>query len=157
MICPIGVFDLTGGPETHIKYQKSNIQRFKCFGRPNTPTSQRWENHKKTEHIKMKELTLSPSSLSPPLPTSSLPPAVWHHTVNILEFTSFLATLHWLEGAVDLGKCGISFLELLIMFGQRLACEKKLLAPTSEHAEPWLAPVPRLALVMRSGGSACSS
>ena len=36
--------------------------------------------------------------------------AVWSHIVNILlEFTSFLATLRWLQGAADLEKYGISF------------------------------------------------
>ena len=43
--------------------------------------------------------------------------AVWPCSVNILvEFTSFFATLHWAPGAADLGKYGISFLELPVMF-----------------------------------------
>ena len=42
--------------------------------------------------------------------------AVWAYSVNILlEFTAFLATLHWPQGAADLGEVGTSFLELLIM------------------------------------------
>ena len=33
----------------------------------------------------------------------------------LLEFTSFLATLQWPQGAADLGRFGISYLELLVM------------------------------------------
>ena len=40
--------------------------------------------------------------------------ALWPYSVNILlEFTSFLATLHWPQGAADSGKSGISHFELL--------------------------------------------
>ena len=46
----------------------------------------------------------------------------------MVRFTSFLGTLHWPSGAVDLGHFGISFLELLILFeqwaGHRLLSEK---------------------------------
>ena len=45
-----------------------------------------------------------------------------------LQCSSFLNTLHWLSGSVDLGHFGISFLELLILFeqwaGHRLLSEK---------------------------------
>ena len=34
----------------------------------------------------------------------------------LVRFTSFLSTLHWPSGAVDLGHFGISFMELLILF-----------------------------------------
>ena len=49
--------------------------------------------------------------------------------VGILcKFTSFLGTLHWPSGSVDLGHFGVSFLELLILFdkwaGHRLLSEK---------------------------------
>ena len=37
--------------------------------------------------------------------------AAWPHSVGILvRFTSFLGTLHWPSGSVDLGHFGISFL-----------------------------------------------
>ena len=55
--------------------------------------------------------------------------AAWPYGVGILvRFTSFLGTLHWPSGSVDLGHFGISFLELLILFeqwaGHRLLSEK---------------------------------
>ena len=41
--------------------------------------------------------------------------SAWPYSVGILvRFTSFLGTLHWPSGSVDLGHFGISFLELLI-------------------------------------------
>ena len=51
------------------------------------------------------------------------------YSVGILvRFTSFLRTLHWPSGSIDLGHFGISFLELLILFeqwaGHRLLWEK---------------------------------
>ena len=53
----------------------------------------------------------------------------WSYSVNILlEFTSFLASLHWPHGGGDLGKYGVSYFELLIMIelflGHRLNYEK---------------------------------
>ena len=55
--------------------------------------------------------------------------SAWPYSVDILvRFTSFLGTLHWPSGSVDLGHFGISFLELLILFeqwaGHRLLSEK---------------------------------
>ena len=55
--------------------------------------------------------------------------AAWPYSVGILiRFTSFLNTLHWPSGSVDLGHFGISFLELLLLFeqwaGHRLLSEK---------------------------------
>ena len=55
--------------------------------------------------------------------------SAWPYSVGILvRFTSFLGTLHWPSGSVDLGHFGISFLELLILFeqwaGHRLLGEK---------------------------------
>ena len=55
--------------------------------------------------------------------------SAWPYSVGILvRFTSFLGTLHWPSGSVDLGHFGISFLELLILFeqwaGHRLLSEK---------------------------------
>ena len=55
--------------------------------------------------------------------------AAWPYSVHIfIHFTSFLSTLHWPYGAVDLGHFWISFLELLILFeqwaGHRLLGEK---------------------------------
>ena len=52
--------------------------------------------------------------------------AAWPYSVGILvKFTSFLNTLHWPSGSVDLGHFGISFLELLILFEQ-WACHRLL-------------------------------
>ena len=53
----------------------------------------------------------------------------WPYSVGILvRFTSFLGTLHWPSGSLDLGHHGISFLELLILIeqwaGHRLLSEK---------------------------------
>ena len=55
--------------------------------------------------------------------------SAWPYSVGILVwFTSFLGTLHWPSGSVDLGHFGISFLEPLILFeqwaGHRLLSEK---------------------------------
>ena len=60
--------------------------------------------------------------------------SVWPYSVSILlEFSSLLATLHWRQDAADLGKFGISYFELLIMFeqhaGHRLNCEKAIRPP----------------------------
>ena len=45
--------------------------------------------------------------------------STWPYSVGLLfRFTSFLGTLHWPSGSVDLGHLGISFLELLILFEQ---------------------------------------
>ena len=46
--------------------------------------------------------------------------AAWPYSVGILiRFTSFLDTMHWPSGSVDMGHFGVSFLELLILFEQR--------------------------------------
>ena len=55
--------------------------------------------------------------------------AVWPYSVDILlVLSSFLASLHWPQGTPDLGKFGISYFELLLMFevytGHRLHTEK---------------------------------
>ena len=46
----------------------------------------------------------------------------------LLAFSSFLASLHWPQGTPNLGKFGISYFELLLMFevytGRRLHTEK---------------------------------
>ena len=64
-----------------------------------------------------------------PLPITREDVAVWLHSVNILlEFSSFLASMYWPQGDTDLGKFGISYFELLMMFeiyvGHRLHAEK---------------------------------
>ena len=50
----------------------------------------------------------------------------------LLVFSSFLASLHWPQGTPDLGKFGISYFELLMMFevktGHRLHTEKAVRA-----------------------------
>ena len=84
--------------------------------------------------------------------------AVWTYSVSILlEFSSFLATLHWPQDAADMGKFGISYFELLIMFeqhaGHRLTCEKAS-RPTSVHTDPCFIPVSLPALGTRSGKGA---
>ena len=63
------------------------------------------------------------------LPITKDDVAVWPYSVDILlVFSSFLASLHWPQSAPDLGKFGISYLELLLMFevfaGHRLLTEK---------------------------------
>ena len=64
-----------------------------------------------------------------PLPITSDDVAAWPYSVDILlVFSSFLASLHWPQGGSDLGKFGISYFELLLMFevftGVRLQTEK---------------------------------
>ena len=50
-----------------------------------------------------------------PLPITQDDVAVWPYSVDILlVFSSFLASLHWPQSAPDLGKFGISYLELLL-------------------------------------------
>ena len=63
------------------------------------------------------------------LPKTQDDVAVWPYSVDILlVISSFLASLHWPQGTPDLGKFGISYFELLLMFevytGQRLHTEK---------------------------------
>ena len=68
-------------------------------------------------------------SLSP-TPITQEDVALSGPSVSTSSLTSplFLATLHWPQGAADLEKFGISYLELIIMFeqnaGHRLTCEK---------------------------------
>ena len=64
-----------------------------------------------------------------PLPITPDDVAAWPYSVDILlVFSSFLASLHWPQGESDLGKFGISYFELLLMFevfsGVRLQTEK---------------------------------
>ena len=64
-----------------------------------------------------------------PLPFTADDVAAWPYSVDILLlFSSFLASLHWPQGSSDLGKFGISYFELLLMFevftGVRLQTEK---------------------------------
>ena len=64
-----------------------------------------------------------------PLPITAEDVAAWPYSVDILlVFSTFLASLHWPQGVSDLGKFGISYLELLLMFevssGVRLQTEK---------------------------------
>ena len=64
-----------------------------------------------------------------PLPITQDDVAVWPYSVDIfLVFSSFLASLHSPQGTPDLGKFGISYFELLLMFevntGRRLHTEK---------------------------------
>ena len=70
--------------------------------------------------------------------------SAWPYSVGILvRFTSFLGTLHWPSGSVDLGHFGISFLELLILFeqwaGHRLFSEK-VTRPRTRASRPILIP-----------------
>ena len=71
-----------------------------------------------------------------PLPVTPDDVAVWPYSVDILlVVSSFLASLHWPQGASDLGKFGISYLELLLMFevftGHRLLTEKTVRPPAA--------------------------
>ena len=70
--------------------------------------------------------------------------AAWPYSVGVLvRFTSFLGTLHWPSGSLDLGHFGISFLELLILFeqwaGHRLLSEK-ITRPHVRAGRPILVP-----------------
>ena len=72
--------------------------------------------------------TRAPCTLDP-LPITAEDVAAWPCSVDILlVFSSFLASLHWPQGVSDLGKFGISYFELLLMFevfsGFRLQTEK---------------------------------
>ena len=63
------------------------------------------------------------------LPITQDDVASWPYSVDILlVFSSFLASLHWPQDTSDLGKFGISYFELLLMFevytGHRLQTEK---------------------------------
>ena len=65
------------------------------------------------------------------LPITREDVAVWPCSVDILlVFSSFLASLHWPQGDPDLGKFGVSYFELLLMFeiyaGHRLHAEKAI-------------------------------
>ena len=76
-----------------------------------------------------------------PLPITPDDVAVWPYSVDILlVFSSFLASLHWPQGNPDLGKFGISYFELLLMFeiyvGHRLHAEKAV-RPISVPVDPW--------------------
>ena len=51
------------------------------------------------------------------LPVTHADVAVWPYSVNIfLGCSSFLASLHWPQGDSDMGKFGVSYFELLLMF-----------------------------------------
>ena len=54
--------------------------------------------------------------------------AAWPYSVGILIRFTFLNTLHWPAGDVDLGHCGVSFLDVLVFFeqwaGHQLLSEK---------------------------------
>ena len=70
------------------------------------------------------------------LPRMMLPS--WPYSVDILlVFSSFLASLHWPQDTSDLGKFGISYFELLLMFevytGRRLQTEKTVRSHLRSH------------------------
>ena len=55
--------------------------------------------------------------------------AHWPHTIGLLvKWVSFLGSLHWPAGGLDLGVGGVSYVELLILdelwAGERLSLEK---------------------------------
>ena len=55
-----------------------------------------------------------------PLPITQDDVAVWPYSVDILlEFSSFLASLHWPHCDTDLGKFGISYFELLMFDAEK--------------------------------------
>ena len=51
-----------------------------------------------------------------------------------MEFTDFLATLHWSQGGEDLGKLGISHLQPLFVLEQNI--EHRLTSPIFGHEDP---------------------
>ena len=58
----------------------------------------------------------------------------WPFSVPLLvKFTSFLSTLQWPEGLNEMGMCGVSYVEILILFemwvGHRLLPEKTVPKP----------------------------
>ena len=62
-------------------------------------------------------------------PLTDVDVSLWPFFTPILvKFTSFLSTLRWPEGLNEMGKFGVSYLELLILFekwlGHRLLPEK---------------------------------
>ena len=76
-----------------------------------------------------------------PLPITQDDVAVWPYSVDILlVFSSFLASLHWPHSTPDLGKFGISYLELLLMFeiftGHRLHTGKSCSPPPPSPSTP---------------------
>ena len=84
----------------------------------------------------------------PSTPITQEDVAAWPYSVNILlEFTSFLASLHWPHGGADLGVGGVSFVEMLILCerwaGERLVLEEahprylRLGRPISVSAVPF--------------------
>ena len=89
-----------------------------------------------------------------PLPITQDDVAVWPKSVNtLLVFSSFLASLHWPQSAPELGKFGISYLELLLMFEVFLVTDclpRKLFAPSSVPVDPWFFPVFQLVQGKRS-------
>ena len=70
--------------------------------------------------------------------------SAWPKSVCILvRSTSFLGTLHWPSGSVDLGHFGISFLELLILFEQwagHWLLSEKVTGPHVRAGRPILLP-----------------
>ena len=51
--------------------------------------------------------------------------AQWPCTPGVLlKWVSFLGSLHWPAGGLDLGVGGVSYVELLILSGERLSLEK---------------------------------
>ena len=66
--------------------------------------------------------------------------AQWPYTPGLLvKWVSFLGSLHWLVGEVDLGVGGISYVELLILYGlwagERLSLEKLLLVTSGQGVQ----------------------
>ena len=65
----------------------------------------------------------------PVVPVGAEDVALWPYSPSLLvKWVSFLNTLHWLVGGLDLGVGGISYVELLILYelwaGERLCLEK---------------------------------
>ena len=68
--------------------------------------------------------------------------ALWPYTPGLLvKWVSFLSSLHWPVGDLDLGVGGVSFVELLIFFelwaGKRLSLDKARTPNSSVGCSVW--------------------
>ena len=52
-------------------------------------------------------------------PLTDVDVSLWHFSVPMLvKFTSFLSNLRWPEGLNEMGKFGVSYLEVFVLFEQ---------------------------------------
>ena len=97
-----------------------------------------------------------------PLPITAEDVAAWPYSADILlVFSSFLASLLWPQGVSDLGKFGISYFELLLMFevfsGFRLQTEKTVRPHLRSRRPLVFFSSPRWSFSVHSLSPCCSS